>query len=232
MVIRLDVDSNNTTKVSCKTMVIPGDLSAPLLLDGHDLEIERVRINHTLVTNGRGYRLIRDGDRDVMEIDMGDQSVGQPCLVEIDTIPVKPNQNPMLSGLYKSNNIYIAHCEGTGFRRITFFPDRPDVLAKFRVKIEADRESCPILFSNGDMVAHGDLEEGRHFCEFVDSNPKPCSMFAIVAGDLGNSNQTLADLNIYSEHKSANQLDLLDRLDRAIASFKAAMKWDQDWFFV
>src|SRR5690625_4138585 len=101
------------------------------------------------------------------------------CETEID-----PSANTELEGLYLSNAMFCTQCEAEGFRKITYYPDRPDVMAVFHVRIEADRETCPVLLSNGNPVARGDLPDGRHFAEWHDPFPKPSYLFALVAGDL------------------------------------------------
>ena len=92
--------------------------------------------------------------------------------------------NTELSGLYVSNGSFFTQCEAEGFRRITFFPDRPDVMARYTVTITADRARCPVLLSNGNPGAVQDLGDGRHRVTWTDPHPKPCYLFALVAGDL------------------------------------------------
>ena len=101
------------------------------------------------------------------------------CETEID-----PAANTELEGLYLSQGMYCTQCEAEGFRKITYYPDRPDVMAVFDVRIEADRAACPVLLSNGNPVAAGELPDGRHFAEWQDPFPKPSYLFALVAGNL------------------------------------------------
>lgn len=142
---------------------------------------------------------------------------------------INPAANTKLMGLYLSNGVFCTQCEPEGFRRITFFQDRPDVMATYRVRIEADRAACPILLSNGNPVDRGELPGGRHWALWEDPFPKPSYLFALVAGNLA----CLADefttrsgrkvqLRIYSEHAN------IDQCHHAMASLKKAMRWDEE----
>ncbi len=98
---------------------------------------------------------------------------------------IEPQNNTRLEGLYKSSGMFCTQCEAEGFRCITFYPDRPDVMARFRTRIEADKSAYPVLLSNGNPVDNGELENGRHFVTWEDPfPPKPAYLFALVAGDL------------------------------------------------
>jgi aminopeptidase N len=147
-------------------------------------------------------------------------------LVEID-----PAQNTALEGLYLSSGNYCTQCEAEGFRKITYYLDRPDVMAVFSVRIEADQEKIPVLLSNGNRMSEGKLEAGRHFAEWHDPFPKPSYLFALVAGDLSccrdkytTSSGREVSLEIYTEAHN------IDKCDHAIASLKKAMQWDEDTF--
>jgi len=142
---------------------------------------------------------------------------------------IEPAANVALEGLYLSSGVFCTQCEPEGFRRITYFPDRPDVLAVYTVTIVADRARYPVLLSNGNPVSAGDLPGGRHFAKWHDPFPKPTYLFALVAGDLAALEDTFAarsgrrvGLAIYST--PAN----LDRCTHAMASLKRAMRWDED----
>ena len=145
------------------------------------------------------------------------------------TSEIDPANNTALEGLYKSQGNYCTQCEAEGFRRITFFQDRPDVLSVFSVRIEADKSLYPVLLSNGNLVAEGDLEGGRHFTEWFDPFPKPCYLFALVAGNLvhiADSFTTMSgrtvDLRIYVRAGDEAQCD------HAMASLKKSMRWDEE----
>src|SRR5581483_1414101 len=107
-----------------------------------------------------------------------------PFTLEIETL-VDPSANTQLSGLYRSSGTFCTQCEAEGFRRITYFPDRPDVMAVYTTRIEADKKEAPVLLANGNLVERGDLPDGRHYAVWHDPHPKPSYLFALVGGDLG-----------------------------------------------
>ncbi|MDA8134487.1 MAG: aminopeptidase N [Desulfobacteraceae bacterium] len=147
------------------------------------------------------------------------------------TTRLKPAENTSLEGLYVSGGVLVTQCESQGFRKITPFPDRPDVMAVYSCTIIADRTRCPVLLSNGNLVKHGDLEGNRHFVRWEDPFKKPCYLFALVAGDLAHirdefktrSGRTV-ELKIYSEK------DNIDKCGHAMTSLKQAMLWDERRF--
>eukprot|EP00887_Chlorella_sp_A99_P002892 scaffold6.g2892.t1 len=142
------------------------------------------------------------------------------------TTEIKPQENTSLEGLYKSGGNFCSQCEAEGFRAITFFPDRPDVMAKYTTRIEADRGAYPVLLGNGNLVASGELEGGRHFTVWEDPFRKPCYLFALVAGNLAMKEDsfTTVALRIFVQPQN------LDKVDFAMQSLKRAMKWDEDVF--
>jgi aminopeptidase N len=142
---------------------------------------------------------------------------------------INPAANVALEGLYVSSGVFCTQCEAEGFRRIAYFPDRPDVLATYTVTIVADRERCPVLLSNGNLVAAGQLDRGRHFARWVDPFPKPTYLFALVAGDLAALEDTFTtmrgrevSLEIWSTPRN------LPRCTHAMAALKRAMRWDEE----
>lgn len=148
--------------------------------------------------------------------------------LEIETV-LLPSENTRLEGLYESGGNLCTQCEAEGFRHITYFIDRPDVLAVYDVRIEADRTEYPVLLSNGNLVSSGDLPGGRHFVEWHDPHPKPCYLFALVAGQLEayrekftTKSGRMVDLNIY-----VRQPDL-DKCEHAMQSLIRSMRWDED----
>lgn len=142
---------------------------------------------------------------------------------------IKPQDNTQLSGLYRSNHLYCTQCEAEGFRRITYFPDRPDVLTSFTTRISADKSHYPVLLSNGNLLESGDEANGRHWVVWQDPFKKPSYLFALVAGDLvcvqdsfvTRSGKTI-DLRIYVE--PGNE----DKCDHAMQSLKKSMRWDEE----
>lgn len=142
---------------------------------------------------------------------------------------IEPQNNTRLEGLYKSSGMFCTQCEAEGFRCITYFPDRPDVMARFRTRVEADKTRYPILLSNGNDVDKGELDDGRHFVTWEDPFPKPCYLFALVAGDLVEKRDTFKtmsdrdiDLRMYVEPRNA------EKCDHAMDSLKRAMRWDEE----
>jgi aminopeptidase N len=163
-----------------------------------------------------------DGDDLLIELGLDSHTI------EIVT-EISPRSNTQLMGLYESGGILCTQCEAEGFRRITPFPDRPDVLSRFSVKMIADKERFPVLLSNGDPVGAGDLDGGRHWAEWRDPFPKPCYLFALVAGDLVCNRDGFVT-------RSGRRVDLgiwvrdgdLPKTEHAMESLKTAMKWDEE----
>lgn len=142
-----------------------------------------------------------------------------------------PEKNTELSGLYRSNLIYCTQCEAQGFRRITFFPDRPDIMAKFSTTIYADKKQYPVLLSNGNCVSRGIVDAKRHWVKWEDPFLKPCYLFALVAGDLVSLEDyfvtrsgRLVTLKIYVERE--NQ----DKCEHAMEALKKSMRWDEETY--
>ena len=144
---------------------------------------------------------------------------------------LKPQQNKALMGLYASQGNLFTQCESEGFRRITYFFDRPDVMTTYTVTIEADKEQYPVLLSNGNRVNAGRINKDRHFVKWHDPYPKPSYLFALVAGDLAEKRAyyTTASGKKVSLHHYCRKGDE-DKLDFAIASLKRAMAWDEKRF--
>lgn len=142
---------------------------------------------------------------------------------------IEPEKNTRLEGLYQSGGTYCTQCEAEGFRTITYYPDRPDVMATFTVRVEADEKSCPVLLSNGNLIEKGTLGNGRHFTVWEDPTPKPCYLFALVAGDLVHIHDTF-------KTRSGNSVDLYiyvrkgdeEQCGHAMKSLIKSMKWDED----
>lgn len=193
--------------------------AGPLTLDGDSLTLEAVALD--------GQTLAGDAYEDT-----GDQliipRVPERFSLEVVTW-IEPQNNTRLEGLYKSSGMFCTQCEAEGFRCITFYPDRPDVMARFRTRIEADKSRYPVLLSNGNDVERGDLADGRHFVTWEDPFPKPCYLFALVAGDLVEKRDGFRtqsgrdiDLRMYVEPRNA------DKCDHALDSLKRAMRWDEE----
>ena len=143
-------------------------------------------------------------------------------------VRIKPHENKALEGLYRSRTMYCTQCEAEGFRKITYYLDRPDVLSRFTTRIEAAADAFPILLSNGNCIESGALTDGRHFSLWQDPHPKPSYLFALVAGDLSPVSDTFTTMSgrevaieLYVEPKD------LDKCDHAVDSLKRAMAWDE-----
>jgi aminopeptidase N len=144
---------------------------------------------------------------------------------------LKPIENTRLEGLYKSSGTFCTQCEAEGFRHITYFLDRPDVMTRYKVRIEADRDDYPVLLSNGNLIETGYLANGRHFAEWYDPFPKPSYLFAMVAGNLTclkdeyvTRSGKAVTLNIYAAAQD------IAKCDHAMQSLKNSMRWDEDTF--
>jgi aminopeptidase N len=190
-----------------------------LTLLGRDLELLHLRCD--------GLPLAADAyQRDAESLVLPDCPAA--FILEIETA-IHPRENTALDGLYLSSGRFCTQCEAEGFRRITYFPDRPDVLARYTVTLIADRQRYPVLLSNGNLLESGELAGGQHFARWVDPFPKPSYLFALVAGDLAALTDTYVtrtgrsvDLRIYSEAEN------LDKCAHAMASLKEAMCWDEE----
>ena len=152
------------------------------------------------------------------------------CMLEIET-KTAPAENTELSGLYLSGGGYFTQCEAEGFRRITYFPDRPDVMSRYTVSITADKARVPVMLSNGNPGPVEDLGDGRHKIVWTDPHPKPCYLFALVAGDLVSVKDTFTtasgrhvDLGIYVRRGDE------DKCAHAMRSLKTSMRWDEETF--
>ncbi len=195
--------------------------SADLILFGEQLELAAVKIDGLEVAK---HRLVKTA-RDLTIVDVPDRFI-----LEITTF-IDPSANTRLSGLYLSSRIFCTQCEAEGFRRITYYPDRPDVMATFTTRIEAAREHYPVLLSNGNLVEQGELPDGRHYAQWHDPFPKPSYLFALVAGDLIHAHEQFTtasgrtvDLFIYTEPRNRGQCG------HAMRSLKKAMRWDEEVF--
>ena len=192
-----------------------GQHDRPLRLDGDDLKLL------ALMVDGQPSEFTLEGQALVLDLK------GERATIET-LVEIHPLANTKLMGLYASGGMLCTQCEAQGFRRITFFPDRPDVLSKYQVRMEGDARAFPILLSNGNLIASGEAQNGRHWAEWQDPFPKPCYLFALVAGDLeANRDQftTMSgrkvDLSIW-----VRALDL-PKTQHAMNSLKQAMAWDE-----
>ncbi|MDO8287507.1 MAG: aminopeptidase N, partial [Rhodoferax sp.] len=173
--LTFDLDPAKTRVLNKMTLRRNPDVAAqPLKLDGEELNLARVLVN------GQGTSFKMEGECLVLEnLPEGPE----PFELEIFTT-CAPVKNTKLSGLYVSQDSFFTQCEAEGFRRITYFLDRPDVMASYTVTLRADKAKYPVLLSNGNLVDSGSLDDGRHFAKWVDPHKKPSYLFALVAGQL------------------------------------------------
>ncbi|MEN9372576.1 MAG: hypothetical protein RIR79_128 [Pseudomonadota bacterium] len=190
----------------------------PLRLEGMELNLARVLVN------GQGTSFKMEGEHLVLhKLPEGDV----PFALEIFTT-CAPIKNTKLSGLYVSNDSFFTQCEAEGFRRITYFLDRPDVMSAYTVTLRADKNTYPVLLSNGNLVESGDLENNRHFAKWVDPHKKPSYLFALVAGQFvareqrikaRNGNEHLLQIYVRSGD--------LDKTEHAMNALMASIVWDE-----
>lgn len=197
--------------------------NAPLVLEGDELVFESLAIDG------------KSADASSFEVTPQRLTIARPPQAQRFSVTIKtrldPTRNSTLMGLFRSNGVYCTQCEPEGFRRITYFVDRPDMLSVYTVRIEADRKDAPILLSNGNLVESGMLDGGRHFAVWHDPFPKPSYLFALVAGDLAvlrdefvTASGRKVALGIHVEHgKQARAAYAMDALKRS-------MKWDEEVF--
>ncbi len=217
LALDFDLDPARTRVTGVLSVVRDGPPGAALRLDGGGgLKPRSVAVDGRTTEDWRmeGEQLVLDlpGDRHAVTI----------------VVELTPEANTQLMGLYASASMLCTQCEAEGFRRILFFPDRPDVLSRYTVRMTADKARYPILLANGDHVGEGDLPDGRHWAEWRDPFLKPCYLFALVAGRLDVRRDNFVtmsgrriDLAIYVEEGD------VPRTEHAMAALKSAMRWDE-----
>lgn len=216
--LRFELDMGWARVTSVMKIRRSADDNGPLELDGVDLELESVHVDGQLLS---ASQYVQDEESLVIS------ALPAECELQIIT-KINAAENTTLSGLYQSAGIYCTQCEAEGFRRITYFLDRPDVLSTYSVRIEADRSECPVLLANGNRVDTGNLPDGRHFVEWHDPFPKPCYLFALVAGNLSclsDSYRTITGRDVALEiHVESHNLH---KCEFAMRALKASMAWDE-----
>ena len=221
--VDLEFELHDTKTVVKNTMVIErhGDASESLVLNGEELELLSV------VLDGRE---LHESEYELDNLSLILHQLSENFILEITNV-INPEANTALDGLYKSSGIFCTQNEPEGFRRITYFIDRPDVMSVYSTKIIADKKMYPVLLSNGNLAEKGDLEEGKHYAIWKDPFPKPSYLYALVAGDLGVVNDSFKtmsgndiELNIYCDKGNEGQCSF------AMESLKNSMKWVEDRF--
>jgi aminopeptidase N len=229
LVDKVDVDialHPTATRVVVRSRVraAPGcAAAAPLVFDGDELTLKALLIDGAPVP-AEAY----EATAEKLTLHAPPR---QPFELTVETV-VDPTANTKLMGLYRSSGVYCTQCEADGFRRISYFPDRPDVMATYRVRIEAEKAEAPVLLANGNPVEHGDITgTTRHYAIWDDPHPKPCYLFAMVGGDLGSIHDRFATsegrdvaLGIYVEKGKEDQAHY------AMDALKRSMRWDETAF--
>ena len=220
--IGFDLDPK-ATRVAARSVLRrnAGSPSRELVLHGEDLNLIALRMNGRTLGK-RDYRL----SGSTLTIHNAPDEV----TLEIETL-IHPDRNTSLMGLYVSNGNFFTQCEAEGFRKITYFPDRPDVMAKYRVMLRGDKAQYPVLLSNGNLIEQGDIGDGRHYALWEDPFRKPSYLFALVAGQLVCEEQTL-------RLKSGREVLLqvwvedgnLDKTSHAMESLVKSIRWDEERF--
>ena len=232
VVSKIDMDfviNEGKTIVTSSLTIEPNDKytgdSNDMVLDGDETCVKLLSITMN------GKELLADKDYTLEPGKLILKSPPAGAVVET-VVEIVPEDNTQLSGLYKSGPMYCTQCEAMGFRRITYYPDRPDNMAVFgRVRLEASKEEYPVLLANGNLIESGDMDDGtgRHYAVWSDPYPKPSYLFCCVAGNLGSIRDSFTTtsgrdvtLELFSEKENVGKLDY------AMESLKRSMKWDQD----
>jgi aminopeptidase N len=220
--IGFDLDPAET-RVAARSVLRhnPASLSTDLVLHGEELELVALRMNGKAL---KASQFRREAGRLVIP------NAPATVTLEIETL-IHPDQNTSLMGLYVSNGNFFTQCEAEGFRKITYFPDRPDVMAKYRVMLRADKAQFPMLLSNGNLIEQGDIGDGRHYALWEDPFRKPSYLFALVAGKLVCEEQVItrksgrdALLQVWVEDGN------LDKTSHAMESLIKSIRWDEERF--
>jgi len=222
VLLQFDLDSARTRVVSTLTMRRNPEASGgDCILDGEELDLISVKMNGNTLSASQYQRsdsqLLIPNTPDKFELEI--------------TTDIHPDQNTALEGLYHSGRILCTQCEAEGFRRITYYPDRPDVMSIFTVTIVAEREKWPVLLANGNLEDQGRFDDGRHWVRWHDPHPKPSYLFALVAGDLYVQQDKFTTL---SGHEVALRIyvdpENKHKCDHALKSLKQAMQWDEETY--
>ena len=221
--IDLEFDLHNTKTLVTSKMHIKrtGEKNSSLFLNGEELELISVHLD---------TRELHESEYELTELGLTLHQLPDSFSLTIKN-RINPEANTALDGLYKSSGIFCSQNEPEGFRRITYFTDRPDVMAVYSTKIIADKKEYPVLLSNGNLYESGDLDDGKHYAIWKDPFPKPSYLYALVAGDLGCVNSSFTtmsknsiELNIYCDKGNEAQCT------HAMTSLKNSMKWDEERF--
>lgn len=215
--MRFDIFKGETIVTTKTQFTKNGENDEDIFLNGEELELVSCKLDGKEITTRKsdlGITIPAPG-KEVFRLEI--------------VTKIVPEKNTALEGLYCSNGNYTTQCEAEGFRKITYFYDRPDVMATFRVQVIADKKSCPVLLSNGNLIEEGDVSGGRHYTIWDDPTPKPCYLFALVAGDLVHikdkfTTMSGTDVDLYIYVRAGDET----QCDHAMQSLIKSMKWDED----
>lgn len=218
-VLNFHLYDDYTEVAACLKIERSGAHSEPLKLHGQQLELKFIELDGKLLAEH--------------QYSVDDEFLIIPQVPDhftlLTSVRIEPHKNTALEGLYRSRSMYCTQCEAEGFRKITYYLDRPDAMSSFTTRIEADKTQFPVLLSNGNLIEQGELADGRHFAIWQDPFKKPAYLFALVAGDLSAVEDSFTTasgrkvaLKIFVEEKD------LDKCDHAMHSLKNAMRWDEE----
>jgi aminopeptidase N len=221
LVFELGEDATRVTNVANYRREVGIAADVPLELYGENLELLEIRLNGLPLT--------------ATDYSVSDTGIIIPNVPDLYTLEIVtriyPQKNTSLEGLYQTSGNFCTQCEAQGFRKITYYPDRPDVMTVFTTQILADKQQYPVLLSNGNLTGSGDLPDGRHWARWEDPFQKPAYLFALVAGNLQHVEDQYTTLSgrdvtlrIYTEAHN------IDKCDHAMQSLKRAMHWDEQRF--
>ncbi len=219
--VEMGIDLDPVETVVATRMQLVRNRAGALVLDGDDLDLLSIAVDGRALA---GARYTRTADSLTIE------KLPARCTLDIG-VRIRPASNTTLMGLYTSGGNYFTQCEAEGFRKITYFPDRPDTMARFTVMLRADRKLCPVLLSNGNLIESGRLPHGRHYAKWHDPFPKPSYLFALVAGKLAHIERSIrtqsgrdALLQIYTDKRD------LDKTAYAMDALVHSVRWDEKRF--
>jgi len=219
--LEFELHDTNTLVKSSMRLSRKGKENEVLFLNGEELELISIFLDG---------RELHESEYELSESGLSLHQLPKEFTLEIHNA-INPEANTALDGLYKSGGIFCTQNEPEGFRRITYFMDRPDVMAVYSTKVIADKKAYPVLLSNGNLFEKGDMDDGKHYAIWKDPFPKPSYLYALVAGDLGCVNDSFRtmskneiELNIYCDKGNEAQCT------HAMDSLKASMKWDEERF--
>ncbi len=223
--IEMGIDLDPSATVVAARLHLNRQNPGALELDGESLELLQLSVDGRTLSP-RAYGLAAIGDKQTLTI----ADLPERCVLDI-AVRISPYANTSLMGLYLSGGNFVTQCEAEGFRKITFFPDRPDIMARYTVMLRADRSRYPVLLSNGNLVESGRLPDGRHYAKWEDPFPKPSYLFALVAGKLAHIERRVTTrsgrsvlLQVYTDQHD------LPKAGHALDSLERSLKWDEARF--